>query len=76
MDESPYREYGIYTRRSFILFAEKTGVPVPLADKILDESIKAIPAATEMIERSFLSTEAKKKYREIVDDRHRRFTMK
>lgn len=76
MNEPPYMNYGIYTRQSFILFAEKIGIQTSLADKILDESMKSILPAMEMIERSFLSKEAKEKYIEIIGERHRRFKLK
>lgn len=75
MNEQPYRNYGIYTYQSFILFAQKMGIQILLAKKILDESMKSILPAMEMIERSFLSNEAKKKYIEILGERHRRFKL-
>ena len=75
MDEPPYRNYGIYTRQSFILFAEKAGIPTVLANQIIDELMRSIPKATEMIERSFLSKETKTGYIEIIDERHRRFEL-
>lgn len=76
MDEAPYRNFGIYTRQSFILFAEKAGIQTSLADQILDESMQSILKAMEMIGRSFLSKEAKDRYIEILGDRHRRFKLK
>jgi serine/threonine-protein kinase HipA len=75
-DESSYRNYGIYTRQSFMVFAEKTGVQAAIAEKIIDESMKSVLSAMELIDRSFLSKEAKEKYMDIVGDRHRRFRMK
>lgn len=76
MDEPSYRNYGIYTRQSFMVFAEKIGVQAAIAEKIIDESMKAVLPATELIDRSFLSKEAKEKYKDILGDRHRRFRMK
>ena len=76
MDERPFQNYGIYTRESFILFAEKAGIQTSLADQVTDQSMKSALKAMEMIDRSFLSKEAKKKYKDIVGDRHRRFNMK
>jgi serine/threonine-protein kinase HipA len=76
MDEPSYRKYGIYTRESFIAFAEKIGVQAAIAAKIIDESLNAVLPAIEFLDRSFLSKEAKEKYKEIVEDRHRRFKMK
>lgn len=76
MNEPPYMNYGIYTRQSFILFAKKIGIQASLADKILDESMKSILPSIEMIERSFLSKEAKEKYIEIIGERHKRVKLK
>lgn len=75
MEESSYRNYGIYTRQSFMVFAEKIGVQATLAGKMIDESMKSVLPAMEMIDRSFLSKEAKEKYKEIVGERQRRFEM-
>lgn len=75
-DEAPYRNFGIYTRQSFILFAEKAGIQTSFADQILDESMQSILKAMEMIGRSFLSKEAKDRYIEILGDRYRRFKLK
>lgn len=76
MDEASYRNYGIYTGQSFLVFAEKTGVQISLADKILDQSMRSILPAMEMIERSFLSKEAKGKYIAVIGERHRRLKLK
>lgn len=76
MDEPPYRNDGIYTRQSFILFAEKAGIQTSLADQIIEQSVKSILKALEMIDRSFLGKEAKEKYKDIIGDRHRRFQLK
>lgn len=76
MKESSYLNYGIYTRQSFMVFAEKIGVQASMADKIIDESMKSILPAMEMIDRCYLHKEAKEKYKEILGDRHRRFTLK
>lgn len=76
MDESAYRNYGIYTGQSFIVFAERIGVQTVIAEKIIDESMKAVLPAIEMIDRSFLKKETKEKYKDIIGDRHRRFKMK
>jgi len=76
MDETPYRNYGIYTYQSFMLFAEKAGIQTMQADQVIEQSMKAVLKAMEMIDRSFLSKEAKDKYKAIVGDRHRRFQLK
>src|SRR5690606_177173 len=66
MDEPSYRNYGIYTGQSFMVFAEKIGVQAAIAEKVIDESMKAVLPAMELIDRSFLSKEAKDKYKDIV----------
>jgi serine/threonine-protein kinase HipA len=76
MDEESYLKYGLYTRHSFMVFATKIGVQVSLAEKIIEESLKSIFPAMAMIERSFLGKEMKEKYKEILNERHRRFTLK
>lgn len=76
MDESSHRNYGIYTGQSFMVFAEKIGVQDAIAANIIDESMKTVLPALALVERSFLSDEAKKKYSDIVGDRHRRLGRK
>jgi serine/threonine-protein kinase HipA len=76
MNEAPYLNYGIYTYQSFILFAEKIGLQLKLAEDIIDKSMKAVLPAMEMVERSFLRAEAKQKYIELLGERHRRFNLK
>lgn len=71
-DEPSYRMYGIYTGQSFMEFAKRIGVLPAIARKIIDESVKAVLPATDLIYRSFLSREAKEKYKEIVGERLRR----
>ena len=75
-EEASYRQHRIYTRQSFLVFAEKIGVQTAIAEKIIDDSVKTIPASVELIDRSFLSKEAKEKYREIIGERAGRFGMK
>ena len=72
MDEPTYRNYGIYTRQSFMVFAEKIGVQAAISVKIIDASLSAVLHATELIDRSFLRKEAKEKYKDILGERHRR----
>lgn len=69
--------YLVYSQiNSFIVFSDKIDVQAAIAEKIIDESMKAVLPATELIDRSFLSKEAEEKYKNIVGDRHRRFNMK
>lgn len=76
MDELSYLKHGTYTGQSFMVFAGKMGVQAAIAEKIIDESMKAVLPAMDMIDRSFLSKEAKEKYKDIIGDRFRRFQMK
>lgn len=69
-EEKSYLEFGTYTRASFIVFAKKAGINPNLAGKVVDEVIQGKSKAMEIVERSFLSREAKKKYIEILDGRH------
>jgi serine/threonine-protein kinase HipA len=70
-NEKAYLNFGTYTRASFVVFAEMAGINPNLAGAVVDEVMQGTPKAMELIERSFLSDEAKKKYIEIVGDRHR-----
>lgn len=74
-EEASYSNFGTYTRQSFLVFAERATIPLRLAGQIMDDFIRLIPKAIEMIERSFLSEEAKKYYIEIIADRHRRLNL-
>ncbi len=76
MDEPSYRNDGIYTRQSFMVFAEKIGVRPAIVEKIIDESMKAVLPATALIDRSFLKNETKERYKDIIGERYRRFRMK
>lgn len=73
--ERPYLNYGAYTRGSFILFARKMNIQLPIAEAIIDESLKTVFNAFDLIDRSFLTAEAKSKYKEIVGERHRLLQM-
>jgi serine/threonine-protein kinase HipA len=70
-NEKDYLDFGTYTRRSFVVFAEMAGINPVLAGKVVDELMRGTFKAIEMIERSFLSDESKKKYINILEDRHR-----
>ncbi|HEY0680418.1 MAG TPA: HipA domain-containing protein [Chitinophagaceae bacterium] len=75
-NESSFAHHGIYTRQSFLVFAEKIGVHSSLADKVIDDSVRSIDPALEMVSRSFLGKEAKEKYGEIIRERQQRFALK
>lgn len=70
-NEKAYLNFGIYTRTSFVVFAEMIGINPNLAGKVVDEFMQGTFKAMEFVERSFLSDEAKKKYIEVLGDRHR-----
>jgi serine/threonine-protein kinase HipA len=69
--EVPYLNSGVYTRGSFMLFAKKINIQPAIAEAIIEESLKAVFNAFSLVDRSFLSVEAKSKYHEIVGERHR-----
>lgn len=70
-DEKTYYDVGMYTGTSFLVFAEKAGISRVLAGQVVDEVVRKTPKAIELIQRSFLSEEAKNKYIEILGLRHR-----
>jgi serine/threonine-protein kinase HipA len=71
VEEKSYQNFGTYTRTSFIVFAQKAGINPDLAAKIVDDILAGTLKAMEMVERSFLTEEAKRKYIEVLGDRHR-----
>ena len=75
MSEPSYQNYGIYTRQSFIVFAEKAGIPIALANKVIDEVLNSAVKAMDMLDRSFLSKEAISLYKDIIGERHKRFKL-
>jgi serine/threonine-protein kinase HipA len=76
MEESGYNNFGTYTKQSFLAFADKARIPAPLASDIIDDYLKLTLNAMGLIERSFLSAEAKKRYIDIIGDRYRRLNLK
>lgn len=70
--EPEYQEYGFYTRQSFLSFANKSGIKKELAEKIIDQSVNAVDAAVEFIDRSFLTNDSKKIYVDIFQERKSR----
>jgi len=76
MEESGYNNFGTYTKQSFLAFADKARIPVQLASGIIDDYLKLSLHAKEMIDRSFLSAGAKKRYIDVIGDRHRRLNLK
>jgi serine/threonine-protein kinase HipA len=70
-DEKTYYDSGMYTGTSFIVLAEKAGISPVLATQVVDEFVRKTPKAIELVQRSFLSEEAKNKYIEILGQRQR-----
>lgn len=75
-NEKAYLNFGTYTRTSFIVFAEMAGINATLAGNVVDQTMLGTLKAMELVERSFLSNEAKKKYIDILGDRHRSLALK
>jgi len=70
-NEPSYQQFGTYTKNSFIAFAQKAGIDIRLAGAIIDELLHGVSQAKDLLERSFLSTEAKEKYKNVIDERQR-----
>lgn len=70
-NEKTYLNFGTYTRSSFVAFAEIAGINPGLAGTVVDDIMRGTLKAMELVERSFLSDQAKKKYIDILGDRHR-----
>jgi serine/threonine-protein kinase HipA len=69
--ETTYYDAGMYTGTSFVVFAEKAGISPILAGQVVDQVVRETPKAIELVQRSFLSEEAKNKYIKVVGERHR-----
>ena len=74
--EASYQNFGTYTKQSFLVFAEKAEIDVQFANAIIDDLIKGVLSAIEMIERSFLSDTGKQRYIDVLGDRLRRLRLK
>jgi serine/threonine-protein kinase HipA len=70
-DEKTYYDSGMYTGTSFVVFAEKAGISSVLARQVVDEILRKTPKAIEIVQRCFLSEEAKNKYIGILGQRQR-----
>lgn len=76
VEEPSYAKFGVYTKQSFMAFAAETGVQAAIAENIIDECTKSVLPAIEFIDRSFLSNKSKEKYKEILNERLKRFSLK
>ncbi|PWT74938.1 MAG: phosphatidylinositol kinase [Bacteroidetes bacterium] len=74
-NERSFQKYGVCTWRTFMLFAEKIGLHSAFAEKIIYRAINSVMEAEYMIDRSFLSSESKEKYKEILKERLKRLKM-
>ncbi|HEX3934005.1 MAG TPA: HipA domain-containing protein [Puia sp.] len=70
-NEKTYYDSGMYTNASFLVFAEKAGISTTLAKRVVDEIVQGVPAAIELVGRSFLSDDAKTRYIGILGERRR-----
>lgn len=75
MKEASYQNYGTYTKKSFIAFAEKIGIDIKLARDIIDELMRSTLKAMDLIDHCFLSKESKASLKEIIGERHRRLKL-
>lgn len=75
MKETSYQNYGTYTKKSFIAFAEKIGIDIKLARDIIDELMRSTLKAMDLIDHCFLSKESKASLKEIIGERHRRLKL-
>ena len=75
-NEKTFLNFGTYTGTSFLVFAEMVGINPALARNVVDDLMRGTIKAKELVERSFLSDEAKKKYINILEDRHRSLGLK
>ena len=70
-DEATFASYGSYTGASFLAFAEKAGISVKAAQQVLAQTVGNAPKTAALLERSFLSEEARAKYTAVLNDRLR-----
>jgi serine/threonine-protein kinase HipA len=69
-DESvSYQRNGFYNKTDFLLFAEKLGIKINRADRIIELIVNKIPEALTLLEKSFLSPDTKALYKQYVMDR-------
>ena len=71
-NEPDFKITGIYTRESFLLFADKLNIQRKLTEKIIDELTTKETAVKEFIQQSFLSDEGKSTYFKHFTDRQKR----
>ncbi|SDE87150.1 serine/threonine-protein kinase HipA [Dyadobacter soli] len=69
LDAEFYGAYGYYGRLDFMEFANRLGIVPKRASAIFDGYIKQQEQVTDLIQRSLLSQESKRKYIAIVNDR-------
>ncbi|MBC7757499.1 MAG: HipA domain-containing protein [Phormidesmis sp. FL-bin-119] len=64
-----FAKYGMYGQQVFRMLAEKLGIADIRIERILNQMLSSRPAVITMIEKSFLSEEAKKLYRSNYERR-------
>lgn len=67
--EASFAKYGTYTATSFEVFAEMAGISPRLAGAEIKNIMAKAPGAFDLIDRSFLSAEAKDAYVAVITDR-------
>lgn len=75
-EEKSFLSYGTYTKTSFIVFAEKAGISTEHAIKIIDDIMQSTAGAWHLIDKSFLSPESKKRFKEIIGERYQALRFK
>lgn len=66
-----FRLNGFYKRADYLLLAEKFGMKPAMATRFMERMLEGRPKVEVLVERSFLSSEAKHNYLERYEDRLR-----
>lgn len=64
-----YADNGFYGVPDFMEFARRTRVVEKRAERFIRQTVDAVPAMEEMLDRSFLSESGKEKYKSSIRDR-------
>ncbi|WP_127127567.1 HipA domain-containing protein [Pseudoflavitalea rhizosphaerae] len=75
-EEASFSKYGYYTQHSFLKFAKRIGIKKELATKTLNDMLAADYQVPEIVNRSFMSKEGKKKYLSVFGERKQRLREK
>lgn len=72
INETSYQKNGMYTYTSFLQFADKINIAREITVETMRRFTALMEPAMEMIDRSFLSPDAKMRYKQVLRERHRR----